>query len=117
MSKYLTSRGPLERITHVHTELERGRFPNCRKLAEALETSCKTIQRDIDFMRYRLNLPIAYDAKRFGFYYESPASRAEREAASSRSTAKGFTFSPAAEALLKRVSRPKPFPWLGRALM
>ena len=89
MSKHLTARGPLERITHVHTELERGRFPNCRKLAEALETSCKTIQRDIDFMRDRLGLPIAYDAQRFGFYYEPIDDR----------------------------KRHTPFPWLHRALM
>ena len=89
MSKPLMARGPLERITRVHEELEKGRFPNCRKLAEALETSCKTIQRDIDFMRDRLNLPIVYDPQRFGFYYESTNAR----------------------------KRHMPFPWLHRALM
>ncbi len=53
----------------IHARLKAGRFPNCRKIAEELEVSPKTIQRDIDFMRYRLALPIEYDPLRFGFYY------------------------------------------------
>lgn len=63
------SRPPLERMMQIHAELKSGRFPNCRKLADALEVSSKTIQRDIDFMRDRLALPIDYDPLRFGFYY------------------------------------------------
>ncbi len=58
-------------MTRVHEEITAGRFPNCRKIAAEFETSTKTIQRDIDFMRDRLSLPIAYDSKRFGFYYEA----------------------------------------------
>lgn len=53
----------------IHARVKAKRFPNCRKIAEELEVSSKTIQRDIDFMRYRLNLPIEYDPLRFGFYY------------------------------------------------
>lgn len=53
----------------IHARLKAGRLPNCRKIAEELEVSPKTIQRDIDFMRYRLALPIEYDPLRFGFYY------------------------------------------------
>ena len=53
----------------IHARVKAGRYPNCRKIAEELEVSSKTIQRDIDFMRYRLNLPIEYDPLRFGFYY------------------------------------------------
>lgn len=53
----------------IHARLKAGRYPNCRKIAEELEVSPKTIQRDIDFMRYRLALPIEYDPLRFGFYY------------------------------------------------
>ena len=53
----------------IHAQLKAGDFPNCRKIAEELEVSSKTIQRDIDFMRDRLGLPIEYDPLRFGFYY------------------------------------------------
>jgi predicted DNA-binding transcriptional regulator YafY len=66
------SRPPLERMMQIHARLKDRRFPNCRKIAQQLEVSPKTIQRDIDFMRYRLGLPIEYDPLRFGFYYSEP---------------------------------------------
>ena len=69
MKEQQSSRPPLERMMAIHARLKAGRFPNCRKIAEELEVSSKTIQRDIDFMRYRLALPIEYDPLRFGFYY------------------------------------------------
>ena len=53
----------------IHAQLRAGKFPNCRKIAEEIEVSAKTIQRDIDFMRDRLGLPIEYDPLRFGFHY------------------------------------------------
>ena len=67
-----SSRPPLQRMLQLHREIQAGRFPNCRKLANALEVSPKTIQRDIEFMRSRLNLPIEYDQLQFGFYYTEP---------------------------------------------
>ena len=68
----LHSRPPLERMMRMHERLKAGRYPNCRKLAAELEVSSKTVQRDIDFMRYRLGLPIEYDQLHFGFYYTEP---------------------------------------------
>lgn len=59
-------------MQQLHQQIKEGKFPNCRKLAEMLEISSKTVQRDIDFMRDRLNLPIDYDPLRFGFYYSRP---------------------------------------------
>ena len=56
----------------MHARLKAGRYPNCRKLADELEVSSKTVQRDLDFMRYRLGLPIEYDQLHFGFYYSEP---------------------------------------------
>ena len=53
----------------LHNELQARQFPNCRKIASELEVSSKTIQRDIDFMRDQLGLPIDYDQLQFGFYY------------------------------------------------
>jgi proteasome accessory factor B len=61
-------------MLRMHQRLKAGRYPNCRKLAEELEVSSKTVQRDIDFMRDRLGLPIEYDQLHFGFYYTEPVS-------------------------------------------
>jgi proteasome accessory factor B len=66
------SRPPLERMMRLHAALKAKRFPNCQKIAAELEVSAKTIQRDIDFMRYRLGLPIDYHPQEFGFYYSEP---------------------------------------------
>jgi predicted DNA-binding transcriptional regulator YafY len=63
------SRPPLARMLRLHHHLMEGRYPNCRKQGEELEVAPKTIQRDIDFMRDQLGLPIEYDEKKFGFYY------------------------------------------------
>jgi len=59
-------------MMRLHERLRAGAFPNCRKLADELEVSTKTIQRDIDFMRDRLGLPIQYDQLHFGFVYTEP---------------------------------------------
>ena len=56
-------------MIRLHERLKAGSFPNCRKLADELEVSTKTIQRDIDFMRDRMGMPIEYDQLHFGFIY------------------------------------------------
>ena len=66
------SRPPLARMMQLHAQLQARKFPNCRKLAHELEVSSKTIQRDIEFMRYQLGLPIEYDQLHFGFVYTEP---------------------------------------------
>jgi proteasome accessory factor B len=66
------SRPPLERMMRLHAALKAKKFPNCQKIGAELEVSAKTIQRDIDFMRYRLGLPIDYHPQEFGFYYTEP---------------------------------------------
>jgi predicted DNA-binding transcriptional regulator YafY len=66
------SRPPLARMMRLHQALTEGGFPNCTALAAEFEVVPKTIQRDIDFMRDQLGLPIEYDATRFGFYYSEP---------------------------------------------
>jgi proteasome accessory factor B len=59
-------------MMRLHAALKARRFPNCQKIGAELEVSAKTIQRDIDFMRYRLGLPIDYHPQEFGFYYTEP---------------------------------------------
>lgn len=63
------ARPPLERMLRIHQAIAGGRFPNARALAEELEVSPKSIQRDLDFMRDRLGLPLAYDGRRWGYFY------------------------------------------------
>lgn len=66
------SRPPLQRMVRIHAALQGGDFPNCSKLGRVLEVSTKTVQRDIEFMRDRLELPIEYDQKQFGYHYTQP---------------------------------------------
>jgi predicted DNA-binding transcriptional regulator YafY len=65
----LKSRPPLSRMLLIHSLLKKQNYPNRRNLAETLEISLKTVQRDIDFMRDRLNLPISYHEQNYGYYY------------------------------------------------
>lgn len=53
----------------IHKILRTGSLPNCSKLAREIEVTAKTIQRDINFMRDQLGLPLEYDAFRHGYYY------------------------------------------------
>ncbi len=63
------SRPPLARMLRLHECLMANRYPNCRKIAEEFEVSAKTVQRDVNFMRDRMGLPIEYEKARFGFRY------------------------------------------------
>ena len=63
------SRPPLERMLRIHQALHSGSYPNATTLARELEVSTKSIHRDLEFMRERLNLPIEYDGARFGYFY------------------------------------------------
>jgi proteasome accessory factor B len=58
----------------IHQALQAGNYPNATTLAAELEVSEKSIQRDLDFMRDRLQLPIEYDGSRFGYYYTQEVS-------------------------------------------
>lgn len=66
------SRPPLARMLQIHQALQAGGYPNSTALADQLEVSTKSIHRDLEFMRDRLELPIRYDRERFGFFYTEP---------------------------------------------
>ena len=70
----LHSRPPLERMLRIHQSLQSGTFPNATTLARELEVSTKSIHRDIEFMRDRLNLPIEYDSAHIGYFYNGEVS-------------------------------------------
>src|SRR6266567_2479166 len=68
------SRPPLERMLRIHQALRAGNFPNASTLALDLEVSTKSIQRDLEFMRDRLGLPLEYDGRRWGYHYTEEVS-------------------------------------------
>lgn len=70
-AEHLYTRPPLERMLHIHEKLNAGGFPNSKLLGREAEVSARTIARDLDFMKYRLELPIEYDEKRYGYYYSA----------------------------------------------
>ncbi len=63
------SRPPIVRMQRIHEALSDGAPANCSKLAKELEVSTKTVQRDLDYMRDQLELPIDYDAAGRSYYY------------------------------------------------
>jgi predicted DNA-binding transcriptional regulator YafY len=66
------TRPPLARMLQIHKALQSGGYPNATTLANQLEVSTKSIHRDVEFMRDRLQLPIQYDGSRFGYFYTEP---------------------------------------------
>ena len=59
-------------MLRIHQALHAGGYPNATTLARQLEVSTKSIHRDLEFMRDRLELPIEYDGSRFGYLYTEP---------------------------------------------
>src|SRR5580693_683829 len=74
MPDSLQTRPPLERMLRIHQALQAGGFPNASKLAREIEVSSKTIHRDLEFMRDRLDLPVEFDASRNGYFYDGEVS-------------------------------------------
>ena len=72
VNKAVGTRRPLERVMRIHEAVSRGNHPNCSSIARDLEVNRKTIQRDINFMRDELDLPLEYDETRHGYVYSRP---------------------------------------------
>lgn len=70
----LHSRPPLERMLRIHQAIQTGAFPNASKLAAELEVSTKSIHRDLEFMRDRLDLPLEFNRARLGYFYTEEVS-------------------------------------------
>src|SRR5215831_18437432 len=69
MAEQLHTRPPLERMLRIHQAIQEGKYPTAAKLAATLEVSAKSIHRDLEFMRDRLQLPLEWDPHKFGYYY------------------------------------------------
>jgi len=68
----LMTRPPLDRMQQIFQAIKAGRYPNRMTLSTDIEVTTKTIQRDLDFMRDRLSLPIAYNGDRKGYEFTEP---------------------------------------------
>ena len=68
------SRPPLARMLRIHQAIQSGSFPTATQLAAELEVSTKSIHRDLEFMRDRLQLPLEFDRSRFGYGYTEEVS-------------------------------------------
>lgn len=58
-----------ERFVWFEGFVKERRWPNATSIARHFEISVKTAQRDIEFMRDRLNCPLLYDKSPKGYYY------------------------------------------------
>jgi proteasome accessory factor B len=70
----MLSRPPLQRMLRIHQAIQGGKFPNATVLARELEVSTKSVHRDLDFMRDRLQLPLEWKAGRHGYHYTAEVS-------------------------------------------
>jgi predicted DNA-binding transcriptional regulator YafY len=64
------SKNIYERFLWFDGKARAKKYPNASTLAAKFEMSAKTAQRDIEFMRDRLNCPLLYDQREKGYYYE-----------------------------------------------
>ncbi len=61
-------------MLRIHQAIQSGQNPNASTLARELEVSTKSIHRDLEFMRDRLELPLEYDAQDHGYRYTQEVS-------------------------------------------
>jgi proteasome accessory factor B len=61
-------------MLRIHQSIQSGVYPNAPELAFELEVSSKSIYRDLEFMRDRLQLPLQFDVARQGWYYTQEVS-------------------------------------------
>ncbi len=66
MSKYKPQHA---RLLFIDRKIRENRYPSCLSLAQEWEVTRKTIQRDISYMKYQLDAPIAYIAQQRGYRY------------------------------------------------
>jgi proteasome accessory factor B len=63
------NRPAVMRMKRIFDLLKKEDYPNCQRIGQELETAARTIQRDINFMRDQLGLPIEYDPQEHGYFF------------------------------------------------
>jgi len=61
-------------MLRIHQAIQSGKHPNAVSLALELEVSTKSIHRDLEFMRDRLELPLEFSAAHHGYHYTEEVS-------------------------------------------
>jgi predicted DNA-binding transcriptional regulator YafY len=67
-----STRPPIWRLMVIDREIRSGKYPNAPRLAEQLEVSPRTVQRDLEFLRDSLNAPLEWSAPDNGYCYGEP---------------------------------------------
>ena len=65
-------------LTRIHAlvkRIQQGDYPSQKILGKEWEKNPRTIQRDLDYVRDVLGLPLAYDRFRYGYYFTEPVAR------------------------------------------
>ncbi|MDA3940983.1 MAG: WYL domain-containing protein [Spirochaetia bacterium] len=65
----MNAKNHLERILFIDTYIRSGSFPSKKKFSNYFEVSAKTIERDFEYLRDRLDAPLEYNKDRKGYYY------------------------------------------------
>ena len=65
-------RAAMERMMRIHRKIQDREYPNCTTMSAEFEVSVRTLKRDIEFMRERLEMPIEFDVPKNGYYLTSP---------------------------------------------
>ena len=68
----LISMSQTERLHWIHAEISAGHFPNAARVAAQFEVTQRTAYTDRNYLRDRLNAPLATDRQRGGWYYTEP---------------------------------------------
>ena len=63
------NKSQFSRLMELDRQIRAGKYPNCLTFSKAWEVSQKTIQRDIDYLKFQLDAPLAYNRVEKGFYY------------------------------------------------
>jgi len=65
-------------LTRIHAlvqRIQKGDYPSQKILAAEWSKTPRTIQRDLDYIRDFLELPLAYDAFKYGYYFTEPVAK------------------------------------------
>ena len=64
-----------ERLSRIVVEIQKDRCPSVSDLARIVERTPRTVQRDLEALRYRFDAPLVFDRSRRGYRFDDPSWR------------------------------------------